>query len=230
MSDSTMPPVPAGEHTIEDIRGMLPFSGVYIGYVDDVPVYVGESRDVTKRVTRSRLELADCDGIGIVACPPEHRRRLEAYFIGLLNPPRNSQSSERIDKGEHSRKPSRQLKDGYRCFWFPHMLENCRKGGHRIKPEFCEVLIRDGEVFVPSPWIAMGAMEATLCLSFDGLEIVAKGDVVFVPVTWAIAERRLDSAVVGMLEQAKKDVLAASEEEVAVYTPEGVRYWEPADE
>ena len=88
------PPLPA--FRAADINKMEPFSGVYVSWDDDGnPHYVGESKDVPSRVKKTRPEIGD-RRIGVIRCDPEHRRRIECYLIGLLNPPGNSQSTHRM--------------------------------------------------------------------------------------------------------------------------------------
>lgn len=72
---------------------MESFCGVYFSFdADGSCHYVGESVDVTTRVSRSRSEIGDMV-IGLIKCERHERKRIEAYFIGLLDPPGNSQST-----------------------------------------------------------------------------------------------------------------------------------------
>ncbi len=94
------PAVPPATHSVNDIRAMDSFCGVYLSFNNDGTChYVGESEDVTKRVTRSRPEIGDRT-LGFVECMPHERRRIEAYFIALLDPPGNGASSHRMKQKE----------------------------------------------------------------------------------------------------------------------------------
>lgn len=91
-----MPAEPTKMFTVDEVRAMSSFCGVYFAYDDDGKChYVGESEDVTCRVSRSRPEIGD-RRIGVIACPPHERKRIEAYFVGVLNPPGNAASSHRM--------------------------------------------------------------------------------------------------------------------------------------
>ena len=72
------------------------FSGVYIAILyDRHHLRIGESKDVTERVTKSWSELKGCTSMAVIECPIEHRKRLEAYLIGKHNPLRNHEHPER---------------------------------------------------------------------------------------------------------------------------------------
>lgn len=92
-SDKVMPSPPPPEFTFDDIARMEPFSGVYLAYCGMDCVYVGEAKDVTKRCRPSKermgREFLGVTAIGVLKTLPEERKRLEKYFIGLLNPSRN---------------------------------------------------------------------------------------------------------------------------------------------
>lgn len=90
-----IPPPPPPMHKAKEVNQMEPFSGVYVAWNDDGTAhYVGESINVPSRVQASRPEIAD-RLVGVVQCDKNERLRLEALFIGLLNPAGNSQSVER---------------------------------------------------------------------------------------------------------------------------------------
>jgi hypothetical protein len=94
------PCAPPPTHTVCAVRRMNPFCGVYFAFNEDGTChYVGESEDVTKRVSKSRPEIGD-RMIGLIECMPHDRRRIEAYFVALLDPPGNGASSHRMkEKG-----------------------------------------------------------------------------------------------------------------------------------
>lgn len=90
------PCAPSPTHTVAEVRRMNPFCGVYFAFNEDGSChYVGESEDVTKRVSKSREEIGD-RLIGFVECSPHERKRIEAYFVALLDPPGNGASSHRM--------------------------------------------------------------------------------------------------------------------------------------
>jgi hypothetical protein len=90
------PCAPPPTHSACDVRRMRPFCGVYFSFnADGSCHYVGESEDVTKRVSKSRPEIGD-RMIGLIQCMPHDRRLIEAYFVALLNPPGNGISSHRM--------------------------------------------------------------------------------------------------------------------------------------
>ena len=91
-----MPSVPAPSFTVEQIRAMEQFCGVYLSYDSDgMCHYVGESINVPVRVSKSRPEIRE-RMIGIVKCAPYERKRIEAYFTALLDPPGNAISTHRM--------------------------------------------------------------------------------------------------------------------------------------
>jgi hypothetical protein len=94
------PCAPAPTHTVCQVRRMNPFCGVYFAFNDDGSChYVGESEDVTKRVSKSRHQIAD-RMIGFIQCMPHERKLIEAYFVALLDPPGNGASSHRMKERE----------------------------------------------------------------------------------------------------------------------------------
>jgi len=94
------PSAPPPTHSVCDVRRMRPFCGVYFAFNEDGSChYVGESEDVTKRVSKSRPEIAS-RMIGLIECMPHDRKRIEAYFVALLDPPGNAASSHRMKQKE----------------------------------------------------------------------------------------------------------------------------------
>ena len=94
------PAVPQPTHTADMVRRMNPFCGVYLSFDDHGAChYVGESEDVTKRVAKSRPEIAN-RMIGLVQCMPHDRKRIEAYFVAILDPPGNAASTHRMKAKE----------------------------------------------------------------------------------------------------------------------------------
>lgn len=93
---SSLPAEPTETYTVDDVRSMDSFCGVYFAFNEDGSChYVGESSDVTKRVTKSRSEIGN-RRIGIIKCEPHERRRIEAYFVAMLDPPGNAISTHRM--------------------------------------------------------------------------------------------------------------------------------------
>lgn len=90
------PAAPSAAYTVCDVRRMKQFCGVYFAFnADGTCHYVGESEDVTKRVSKSRPEIGE-RMIGLIQCMPHERKRIEAYFVALLDPPGNGASSHRM--------------------------------------------------------------------------------------------------------------------------------------
>lgn len=101
------PAAPAPDFTVDEIRAMDPFCGVYFAFDKDGTChYVGESRNVTSRVSKSRPEISD-RMIGVIKCENHERKRIESYFIGLLDPPGNSQSTASQFRKEGGRENGR---------------------------------------------------------------------------------------------------------------------------
>lgn len=91
-----LPSPPQPTLTVQQVRAMEKFCGVYLAFNDDGSChYVGESENVTDRVSKSRPEIGD-RMIGIVRCAKHERKRIEAYFVALLDPPGNACSTHRM--------------------------------------------------------------------------------------------------------------------------------------
>lgn len=90
------PEEPVKTFSVAEVRGMSPFCGVYFAYNSDGSChYIGESKDVTSRVAGSRQEIGE-RRIGFVKCEPHERKRIEAYFVALFDPPGNACSTHRM--------------------------------------------------------------------------------------------------------------------------------------
>lgn len=90
------PAEPSETFSVEEVRAMPPFCGVYLAYNEDGSChYVGESSNVTSRVVSSRKEI-DSRRIGVIRCEPHDRKRIEAYFTAMLDPPGNAISTHRM--------------------------------------------------------------------------------------------------------------------------------------
>ena len=88
--DGAYPPVPAACFTIEEVRAMDPFSGVYIAIHQTTGnvQYVGKSKDVTKRVSASRKELLGCK-IALIQMPEQEIHFAELHYIAQCRPTAN---------------------------------------------------------------------------------------------------------------------------------------------
>lgn len=87
------PSEPTETFSVEEVRAMPSFCGVYFSFNDDGSChYVGESTDVTQRVSKSRPEIGE-RRIGLIRCDKNERRRIEAYFVAILDPPGNKAST-----------------------------------------------------------------------------------------------------------------------------------------
>ena len=86
---NAIPPLPQRTYTLKQIKAMPKFSGVYFAYKGGRCIYVGQSKNVPGRVSGSRKELAEADEFGVIKCSPEQTRRIESYYIGLLDPVNN---------------------------------------------------------------------------------------------------------------------------------------------
>ena len=92
---ASIPSPPPPLHSSKDVNKMEPFAGVYVAWNEDGTAhYVGESINVPSRVQSSRPEIGS-RMIGVVQCDKNERLRIEALYIGLLNPAGNCQSVER---------------------------------------------------------------------------------------------------------------------------------------
>jgi hypothetical protein len=67
-------------------------SGVYFLYSEQRLLYVGESLSIRRRLGHHEHK-GKFDSFGWLNCASGQRKRLEAFYIGLLNPPLNHQST-----------------------------------------------------------------------------------------------------------------------------------------
>jgi hypothetical protein len=104
-SQMFFPPPPAAEFCIKTIKRMRPGAGVYFLYDGQHCVYVGESVDVRKRLS-GHEHLNQCDGIGVIWCESSQRKRVECFYIGLLDPRLNHQHSQINKPLPKTRRPS----------------------------------------------------------------------------------------------------------------------------
>lgn len=110
----SFPAPPDPLFTVDEIRSMDRFCGVYFAFDTDGSChYVGESLDVTTRVSKCRKEIGD-RMIGVLRCEMHERKRIESYFIGLLDPPGNSQSTANQRAAQKAKLKTETAKDGRR--------------------------------------------------------------------------------------------------------------------
>jgi hypothetical protein len=237
INTDNMPDVPGERYTIKQIREMNSFSGVYIAYVGDEIVYIGESKDVTGRVSKSRPELKDCTSVAVIECPVEHRLRLESYLIGKHNPSRNHENSDnqKVKLAEKGWNFSKQEAGcgGAVVFSYREMFQQMKQKVRRCKKEECEVFYQNEEVYIPSAWVGLSPMHAMMCMSHDGMSLITRNEVAYVPIEWAIEEYspyEKDKKLVSNLKHVKETILhqiAHPEEQDPEST---VPYWEPSQE
>jgi hypothetical protein len=85
-------------------------AGVYFVYESGECVYVGESVNLRKRISGHPHVKGDRK-VGFMLCSPHERKRFEAFYIGLLDPKLNSQSSRYQSAAR--RKPQRAIVDSH---------------------------------------------------------------------------------------------------------------------
>lgn len=85
--DSAYPPIPAACFTIDEVRAMKSFAGIYIAIheITGAVQYVGKSRDVTRRVSLARKELQGCR-IAVIDMPEDEIHFAELYYIAKCKP------------------------------------------------------------------------------------------------------------------------------------------------
>lgn len=137
------PPPPLPEFSIDYASSATSGCGVYFLYEAEVLVYVGESLCV-----RARLMNHDHRRIvthfSVIECDRLQRKRLEAFYIGVLNPRLNKESSHRVTRSDvkaksfctsdtHCRSPNRSsLSRKIYSFIKSHpgcSLTDCRRAG-----------------------------------------------------------------------------------------------------
>lgn len=154
---------------------MPSFSGVYLAYGDDgVCHYVGESRDVTGRVGESRPEIAG-RRLAVIPCAPSERKRIECYYIGLLDPPGNSQSTRRGKPVQWSPDEFAESTAQLTQEWLP-VFRHYYPWASVCDRTFRETVHTDEEDVLIAPDIACGGRN---------LESIGSGDVMVSLVPWA---------------------------------------------
>lgn len=84
------PPVPPAVYSIEEVRKMEPFSGIYVAVnkTTGSVQYVGKSRDVTGRVSSKRPELEGCQ-LAVIKMAEQEIHFAEFFYISTLRPTHN---------------------------------------------------------------------------------------------------------------------------------------------
>jgi hypothetical protein len=107
---SEMPAEPTTVYEVKEIRSMESFCGVYFAFNEDGSChYVGEAEDVTGRVRQSREEIGSRK-IGFIRCELHERKRIEAYFVAMLDPPGNGISTHRMLKSAEEKKAKKKAR------------------------------------------------------------------------------------------------------------------------
>ena len=88
------PPPPPPEFSASDLRKAPEAAGVYFIYDADEIVYVGESLCIRNRLANHDHALKNRH-VSVIQCDKSQRRRLEAFYIGVLNPVLNRESTAR---------------------------------------------------------------------------------------------------------------------------------------
>ena len=103
------PPPPSPEFSIEEAPQATDGSGVYFLYKDDVLVYVGESLCVrTRLLNHPHRRHVNC--CSVIECDKFQRKRLEAFYIGVMNPRWNRESSDCVETSDASAKKKKHSK------------------------------------------------------------------------------------------------------------------------
>jgi len=89
-TQSQYPPIPDPAFTIDEVRSMESFSGVYIAINESTGgiQYVGKSRDVTRRVSKARPELDGCR-LALIKMPESDIHFAELHYIAKYRPTHN---------------------------------------------------------------------------------------------------------------------------------------------
>jgi hypothetical protein len=88
------PPPPPPEFSSINCQDVPEGAGVYFIHDAGRIIYVGESVCLLHRLQSHPHAKAGRD-VSVIQCDKSQRRRLEAFYIGVLNPPLNRESSER---------------------------------------------------------------------------------------------------------------------------------------
>jgi len=85
---SFFPPPPPGLSVEAAMETMPNQAGVYFLYQDSHCVYVGEAISLRNRL-KTHEHMCLCNKVGFMLCDPYQRKRIETYYIGLIDPPLN---------------------------------------------------------------------------------------------------------------------------------------------
>lgn len=109
MAFSPLPDLPQAVQ-LSEMNGTYSRSGIYFLWRGDAVVYVGQTRNVIKRVIEHMAERAKVfDGVSFAPCPPRELAKTERFFIEALLPAYNrcglSESIRRIWVGHMDERP-----------------------------------------------------------------------------------------------------------------------------
>ena len=99
ISQLWFPPPPSPAVAWNDLREVPSSSGVYFLYKSGRAVYVGESIDIRRRL-RSHEHKGKYEAISWIKCDPSSRKRLESFYIAVLDPFLNSNSTSSTSKSK----------------------------------------------------------------------------------------------------------------------------------
>ena len=88
------PPPPAAWVGFDSLDALPHTAGVYFIWEGTSVVYVGETIDLKARL-RFHEHASSCRSISFIECDKRQRRRLEAFYIGVLDPHLNKESTRR---------------------------------------------------------------------------------------------------------------------------------------
>ena len=98
------PPPPMPTVLASDIDQAPDCSGVYFLYSNNVLMYVGESLSIRKRLVRHQHK-GKFDSFGWLRCDPAQRKRLESFYIGVLDPFLNHESTSAAVTRSEAKRP-----------------------------------------------------------------------------------------------------------------------------
>jgi hypothetical protein len=91
-------PLPTEFVPIYDLRILCDGPGVYIALAGtpEVPrcIYVGQAKNIRTRLRPGRSEFEGVEWMAIVRCQPHELLRVEAFYVGMLNPENNAAGEE----------------------------------------------------------------------------------------------------------------------------------------
>ena len=116
------PPPPHPSPVADALDMARSAAGVYFLFCRGACVYVGQSIDIRNRLG-SHEQMDGIDSVGVIYCDSSQRKRLECFYIGLLNSERNDQSTVRT----RERDKSRRRRHAPQCSSLRRFIEHVRK-------------------------------------------------------------------------------------------------------